>query len=76
VIVCLFAVAVPTWIAVLGVAALVLVASSLLGSLIGPMPRYKITDRGALPANNSDRFHQVVEALADAALNRTGDEQA
>jgi len=37
------------------------------------MPRYKITDRGALPANNSDRFLQVVEALADAALNRTGD---
>jgi cardiolipin synthase len=66
------AVSVPSWAAVLGIIALVLVASSSLGGLIGPMPRYKLTDRGILPANDSERFIQVVGALVDAAVNRTG----
>jgi len=66
------AVSVPTGVAVLGIVALVLVASSMLGGLIGPLPRYKLTDRGTLPANDSERFIQVVEALTDAAVNRTG----
>lgn len=70
--VCLIVVFVPTWLAVLGTIALVLVASSLLGGLIGPTPKYKLTDRNTLPANDSDRFLQVMEALADAAVNQTG----
>jgi hypothetical protein len=71
-IVCVMAVSVPTWIVVLGIVALVLMASSFLGGLIGPMPRYKLADRSGLPANDSDRFLQIVEALTDAAVNRTG----
>ena len=62
----------PTWVAVLGIVALVLVASSLLGGLIGPTPRYKLTDRSGLPANDSDRFLEILVALTDSQLNRTG----
>lgn len=62
----------PTWIAVLGIVAVVLVASSILGGLLGPTPKYKLTDPSGVPANDSDRFLQVVEALTDAQVNRTG----
>jgi cardiolipin synthase A/B len=72
VIVCLLAVSVPGWVAVLGIIALVLVASSSLGGLIGPTPRYKLTDRNTLPSNDSDRFLEIVTALTDSQLNRTG----
>jgi cardiolipin synthase len=65
-------VAVPTWISVFGVIALVLVASSFAGGLIGPMPKYELTDRDGVPANDSERFLQVLEALSDAQVNRTG----
>lgn len=65
-------VVVPTWVAVLGIVALVLVASSLVGGLIGPMPKYELTDRDDLPPNDSERFLQVLEALTDAQVNRTG----
>lgn len=65
-------VAVPTWVAVLGVVALVLVASSLIGGLIGPTPKYELTDRNGLPPNDSEKFLQVLESLADAQVNRTG----
>ena len=37
------------------------------------MPRYKLMNAEEMPANESDRFLEVVEALADAELNRTGD---
>ncbi len=63
---------VPTGVAVLAIVALVLVASSLLGGLIGPMPKYKLTDPNDLPPNDSERFLQVLEALSDAQVNRTG----
>jgi cardiolipin synthase A/B len=66
------AVSVPGWVAVLGIVALVLVASSSIGGLIGPTPRYKLTDRSTLPANDSDRFLEIVIALTDSQLNRTG----
>lgn len=69
---CLMIVSVPAWVAVLGIVALVLVASSLLGGLIGPTPRYKLSDRNDLPPNDSERFLQVLEALSDAQVNRTG----
>ena len=68
----MIAVSIPTGVAVLGVVALLLVASSALGGLIGPLPRYKLTNKGELPANDSDRFLEIVEALTDAQLNRTG----
>ena len=65
-------VSVPTCVAVLGIIALVLVASSLIGGLIGPTPKYELTDRNGLPPNDSERFLQVLEALSDAQVNRTG----
>ncbi len=68
----MIAVSIPTGVAVLGILALLLVASSVLGGLIGPVPRYKLTNKGELPANDSDRFLEIVEALTDAQLNRTG----
>ena len=58
------AVSVPTGVGgVWGMVALLLVASSLAGALIGPTPRYELTDRNDLPSNDSERFLQVVEAL-------------
>jgi cardiolipin synthase len=66
------AVTVPTGVAVLGIIALVLVASSLIGGLIGPTPKYELSDRHGLPPNDSERFLQVLEALSDAQVNRTG----
>lgn len=65
-------VSVPTGVAVLGIVALVLVASSLIGGLIGPTPQYELTDRNDLPGNDTERFLQVLEALTDAQVNRTG----
>jgi len=65
-------VSVPTGLAVLGIIALLLVASSILGGLIGPTPKYKLTDHNDLPSNDSERFLQVFEALSDAQVNRTG----
>ena len=65
-------VSVPTSVAVLGIVALVLVASSLIGALIGPTPKYELSDRNDLPPNDSERFLQVLEALSDAQVNRTG----
>src|SRR3569833_422732 len=65
-------VSVPMGVAVLGIIALVLVASSLIGGLIGPTPKYELTDRNGLPPNDSERFLQVLEALSDAQVNRTG----
>ncbi|HXS76208.1 MAG TPA: phospholipase D-like domain-containing protein [Terracidiphilus sp.] len=62
----------PTGLAVLGIIALLLVASSILGGLIGPTPKYKLTDHNDLPSNDSERFLQVFEALSDAQVNRTG----
>ena len=65
-------VSVPTGVAVLGIVALLLVASSLAGALIGPTPGYELTDRNELPPNDSERFLQVLEALSDAQVNKTG----
>lgn len=67
------AIAVPTWAVVFASVALVFFVSSVLGGLLGPMPRYKLMNAEEMPANESDRFLEVVEALADAELNRTGD---
>jgi cardiolipin synthase len=69
----MFALTVPTGVAVLGIIALVLVASSILGGLIGPTPKYEITKGEEVPANDSDRFLEILEVLTDAQLNRTGE---
>lgn len=66
-------VSVPTGLAMLALIGLVFLASSLLGGLLGPTLRYKLTTPGELPANDSDRFLEIVEALTDAQLNQTGD---
>jgi cardiolipin synthase len=63
---------VPTWIAVLGIIALILLAAYTLAGVFGPSPQYDITCRDQLPANDSDRFLSIVESLADAPINRTG----
>ena len=68
----LFAVTVPTWVAVLGVVALVLIAAYTLAGIFGPSPNYDIAGRGQLPANDSDGFLNLIESLADAIANRTG----
>ena len=66
-------VSVPTGLAWLGVVALILVASSILGGMFGPMPQYKMTNSDEIPPNDSNRFLEIVEALTDAGLNRTGE---
>ena len=68
----MMAVSVPAGVAILAAIALVFFLSSLLGGLIGPNPRYKLTNVDDLPANDSERFLEIVEALTDAELNRTG----
>ena len=69
----MLAISVPTSVAILALVALVFFLSSLLGGLIGPLPRYQLTSVDELPANDCDRFLEIVEALTDAQLNRTGD---
>jgi cardiolipin synthase len=71
----MLAVSIPTGVAWLGAIALVFVASSFLGGILGPTPPYKMANAEELPPNDSDRFLEVVEALTDAELNRTGNLQ-
>ena len=66
-------VSVPTGVALLALVGLVFFLSSLLGGLLGPTLQYKLTNPEELPVNDSDRFLEIVEALTDAQLNRTGD---
>ncbi len=68
----LFAVTVPTWVAVFGVIALVLLAAYMLAGIFGPSPNYDIASRNELPANASDDFVSLIEALVDAPISRTG----
>ena len=68
----LFAVTVPTWVAVFGVIALVLIAAHMLAGIFGPSPDYKIESGNELPANNSDSFLNLIESLVDAPITRTG----
>ena len=68
----LLVVTVPTWVAVFGVIALVLLAAYMLAGIFGPSPDYKIASRDQLPANDSDAFLNLVESLVDAPISRTG----
>ncbi len=67
------AITLPTWAGVLTLVALVFFASSVLGGLLGPVPRYRMMNTADMPTNDSDRFLEIAEALADAGLNHTGD---
>jgi cardiolipin synthase A/B len=44
-----------------------------LSGIFGPIPEYEITNRDQLPPNNSSDFLNLIESLADAKVNRTGD---
>ena len=68
----LFATTVPTWVAVLGFIALLLLASYTLAGIFGPSPNYQIACRDQIPANHTEAFLNLTESLADAILNRTG----
>jgi len=68
----LIAVTVPTWVAAFGLIALLLITAYMLAGIFGPSPNYDIVGRDQLPANPSDDFLHVLEALADAPANRTG----
>ncbi len=68
----LFAVTVPTWVAVFGLIALLLIAAYMLAGIFGPSPDYKIESGNELPANNSDSFLNLIESLVDAPVSRTG----
>lgn len=68
----LIAVTVPTWVAVFGLIALVLIAAYMLAGIFGPSPNYDIVGREELPAGDSDDFLNVLESLVDAPANRTG----
>jgi cardiolipin synthase len=68
----MLAITLPTWVAVLAAIALLFFASSFLGGILAPMAQYRMASPDEMPANNSDRFLELLEALADASLNRTG----
>jgi cardiolipin synthase A/B len=62
----------PTGWAVAGGVALLLVVLVLLSGVFGPMPRYQMRCSGCMPANGSEPFVNLLEALTDAKANRTG----
>lgn len=68
----LLAVTVPTWVAVFGLIALLLIAAYMLAGIFGPSPNYDIVCRDELPANDSDKFLALAESLVDTPINRTG----
>jgi len=57
---------------VLGVIALLLLTTSVLAGMFGPMPRYDVRDENELPVNDTDQFLVLLGSLVDAAINRTG----
>jgi cardiolipin synthase len=66
-------VAVPTSVFVAGLIALAFLAAFILSGIFGPIPNYEITNRDQLPRNDSSDFLNLIESLADAKINRTGD---
>lgn len=68
----LFAVTIPTWIAVFGTIALVLLASYTLAGIFGPSPDYRIESGDKIPANDSDAFLSLIESLVDTPVSRAG----
>jgi cardiolipin synthase len=68
----LLLVEVHTSLVVLGGIALGLITAAILAGMFGPMPAYEIGRREELPANDSEDFLCLLEALADAKINRHG----
>ncbi len=68
----LLLVSLPTSLVVVGCCTLALVASMLLASIFGPMPRYAIGRGQRLPANDSEDFLNLLETLCDVKVSRTG----
>lgn len=66
------AVSVPTGFFVLGLIACVLLAAYLLGGILGASPAYRITGADEMPDNDAPQFLGLLESLADARVNRTG----
>jgi cardiolipin synthase len=66
------AVSVPTGFFVLGLIGSVLLAGYLLGGILGSSPEYRITGAEEMPGMDAPRFLTLVESLADAKVNRTG----
>jgi len=59
--------------AVVGGLCVLFVLLFLLSGIFGPMPRYAIAKSNHLPDNDSEAFLNVLESLADAKVNRTGE---
>ena len=66
------AIVVPTSLFVLGSIASLVLAAYLVGGLIGSSPQYRIHGADEMPPNDSQDFLNVLESLADAKANRTG----
>ena len=66
------AIVVPTGLFVLGCIASLVLAAYLLGGLIGSSPEYRIHGAQDMPPNDSKEFLNLLESLADAKANRTG----
>ncbi len=68
----LFVVSLPTGLVVVGCLALLFVAALFLAGIFGPVPRYAIRSGQVLAENGSEEFLNMLEALTDAKVNRTG----
>ena len=68
----LFVVSLPTGLVVVGCLALLFVAALFLAGIFGPVPRYAIRSGQGLAENDSEEFLNMLEALTDAKVNRTG----
>jgi cardiolipin synthase len=66
------AIVVPTGIFVLGSIASLVLAAYLLGGVLGSSPEYRIHGAEEMARNDSHEFLNVLESLADAKANRTG----
>ena len=68
----LLSVTLPTSLFVVGFIAFAFLLAFLLSGIFGPTPRYAITNREQLPPNHSPEFLNLLESLADARVNHTG----
>ena len=69
----LLSVTLPTSLFAVGIIALAFLAAFLLSGIFGPTPRYAITNREQLPPNDCTEFLNLLESLADAKVNHSGE---
>jgi cardiolipin synthase len=67
------AIVVPTGLFVLGLIAFILLATHMLGGLIGSSPAYRIHGAEEMPPIDSPEFLTLFESLVDAKVNHSGD---